>query len=148
LRISFWKNDYEFLTAITGYHISGPIQRIAQDACQPYQAVVAMLMAIGIIESLKKVRIDHYQGKRCTRAASAPPFEIESLLEVTAIRDTGQSVQVGQTEQMFILLLKLLYTLLCDLQSVFHEPDAFLLPPPCLLDAIATRHDEEQNKTR
>jgi hypothetical protein len=46
-------------------------------------------VAIGVIERLEKVGIDHDQRKRRTGAARPPPFEVEDLFEVTAISNPG-----------------------------------------------------------
>src|SRR5207253_3927969 len=76
-RIGFWKNDYELLAAITGHQISSTIQCLVEGNGDLFQAAVAALMAIGIVESLEKVGVDHDQRERRVGTARTPPLDVE-----------------------------------------------------------------------
>src|SRR5438105_1541332 len=127
-RIGFWKNDYELLAAITGHQISGAIQCLVEGSGYLFQAIVAALMAIGIVESLEKVGINHDQREHRAGTARAPPLEVENLFEMTVVSDPRQTIQAGQTLPMLIRLLKLSCPLVRQMQALFHQPRD-LLPP-------------------
>src|ERR1051325_4689976 len=137
LCIGFWKNDRELFAAITGHEISGAIQCLMEVNGDLFQAVVATLMAIGIVESLEKVGINHDQRERHIGTTRAPPLQVEHLLEMTAVSDPRQAIQAGQTLQMLIRLLKLSCPLVHQMQALFHQPSDLLPPHFHLPDTMA-----------
>src|SRR5205823_12308859 len=89
------EQDGELLTAVPADHVR-PAQRTGQAAGDLADHRVADQVAVGVVDPLEVVDVDHDRGDRLGGAggsAQVPPTDLE---EVATVEQAGQRVPVGE----------------------------------------------------
>ena len=74
-------------------------QRATQGGCDRLQHPVALVVAVGVVEFLEVVDVEHQHRQRQVVAARTVEFALQRLVEVTAVEQRGQAVGAGQAPQ-------------------------------------------------
>jgi len=75
----------------------------AQSLGDALEALVAREVAVVVVVALEEVHVDHGQRNPATLAAGPPPLRPVDALEVPAVGEAGQPVQVGEPLQLGVL---------------------------------------------
>ncbi len=95
-QIGVGQDDGELVAAVAGQQIARAFDGLAHRPRHLDEAVVAGRVAVGVVECLEVVDVDHYQSERqpLTRRPTMLPCEI--LVEVAAVGDFGEGIEERQ----------------------------------------------------
>ena len=94
LLIGVGENDRELLATVAAGRITFALQAVAQGCTDSAQGVVTGEVAECIVVGLEVVDIQHQQRQGRVEAAQAAPFGQQLLVEVTAVVQSGQAVEL------------------------------------------------------
>lgn len=90
------KDDRELVATVARGEIARPARRLADDRSRLPEALVPGLVAIGIVELLEVIDIEHQQRQRRARADGAVPLAAQRGVEGAPVGQPGQAVAVGE----------------------------------------------------
>ena len=97
----------ELLAAIAGQQIVTPLQAASKNGGDRLQALISFRVAIGVIEALEVVDIDHENGQAKTLAPRAAVGRAKRFIEAASVAQAGQWITPCQFFQLVALALDL-----------------------------------------
>jgi len=101
LDICFGQQRHEFLAAPSAENIDRA-QRVAAQRREALQGFIACRMAVGVVEFLEVVEVEHHDGERAVVTVGALAFLIGQRREFAAVEGAREGVCRGEAQQ-FIL---------------------------------------------
>ena len=89
-------------------------------------------MAVGVVVGLEVVDVDHHERQGPALAEHAPPLELQALVEVAAVGDAGDRVEVREPREHLVSLLQLARALLTSGQVPLAQGE--LADPPAVAE--------------
>ena len=86
------QHDAELVAAGAGEHVAGPQSRLRHQG-EVLEAGIARGVAMGVVDGLEAVEIDHQQRERLAAALRAGAFLGQPLQQMAAVGDAGEIVE-------------------------------------------------------
>src|SRR5207237_797934 len=80
------QQQHEFLAAVARREVGLVARRERERLADHAQALVALKVAVAVVEQLEMVDVDHHQGNRALQIGGALPFGFESGIGAAAVR--------------------------------------------------------------
>jgi hypothetical protein len=92
----------EFFSAVSRYQIRLSFYELPKFQCDPHEAFVAALMALGIVQHLEVIHIEKQQREWFGGPHQASPFTLHFPIERAAVGYTGETVNRGKTKEFIV----------------------------------------------
>jgi len=101
---SLGQHRRELFAAIARRQVGRPLEHAGQLLGHHGQAAVALLVAEVVVIGLERIDIDQQQRQRAIRALRAAQFALQRHVEMAAVGDPGQAIDIGTRAQRFGVL--------------------------------------------
>ena len=102
------QHHHELFPAVARHEVACALQRVANGSGNRGEAVVTLLVSVGVVELLEAVDVDHHERERTVPSPASPPLAIEHLVERPPVRDPGENVGGRKAFELEIRLFELL----------------------------------------
>ena len=108
------------------------------------QRLVALLVAIGVVERLEVIHVEHQEGERRALVLGVLPFHAQDLIEVAAVVELGQQAVMGREKVELVLLIQQLQLRVLQLRVAPRERPVRLRERLGALDDLALQRGIER----